>query len=117
MSKLNKINYIEFPSIDLAKTKIFFSIVFGWEYQDYGPEYVAILNNGIDAGFYKSDLNCSTSNGSVLVVIFSEKLEETELKIKNAGGQIIKEIFEFPGGRRFHFLDITGNEFAVWSDK
>ena len=111
-----KINYIEFPSNDLGKTKSFFAKVFDWKFMDYGPEYTAFSNAGIDGGFYKSDLVVSTKNGSVLVVLYSNELERTQSKITDAGGKIIKSIFSFPGGRRFHFSDPNGNEYAVWSD-
>lgn len=115
MDKHEKINYLEFPTSDLVASKNFFSTVFGWTFTDYGPEYTAFDNAGIDGGFFKSDLTVSTNNGSVLIVFYSDVLEQTLEKIKNAGGSIIKPIFEFPGGRRFHFGDPGGNEFAVWS--
>lgn len=117
MSNHEKIHYLEFPSKDIAKTKQFFTDLFSWEYTDYGPDYVAVLNAGIDAGFFKSDKNSSTDNGAALIVFFSDNLEETYGKVTTSGGEIVKEIFSFPGGRRFHFADLTGNEFAVWSDK
>ena len=113
----HKINYIEFPAKSMAKTKLFFAKVFNWTFQDYGVEYCAICNGGIDGGFYKSDLVSKTENGSMLIVLYSEQLVETKDKIVNAGGSILKEIFDFPGGKRFHFCDPNGNEFAVWSDK
>jgi len=116
MSQHEKINYIEFPAKDIAATKTFFADVFGWKFVDYGSEYVAIENAGIDGGFFKSDLNISTKNGSALIVFYSENLEKTQTNIEVAGGSIIKAIFAFPGGRRFHFTDPSGNEFAVWSD-
>lgn len=112
----NKINYIEFAAHDLEKTKAFFNRVFGWEFTDYGLEYTAFESRGIDCGFYKADLKSTTASGGALVVFYSENLEETERKIKNAGGIIAKEIFSFPGGRRFHFVEPSGNEIAVWSD-
>ena len=111
-----KINYLEFPSKDLGKTKIFFTEVFAWKFTDYEPEYTAFENAGINGGFFKSDLNVSTENGSVLVVLYSKRLEQTQRKIEKSGGLIIKPIFSFPGGRRFHFSDPNGNEYAVWSD-
>jgi predicted enzyme related to lactoylglutathione lyase len=111
-----KINYLELPARDIEKTRSFFSTVFGWSFVDYGHEYIAFSNEGIDGGFYRSDLNCSTTNGSALVIFYSNNLEQTMEKIKSAGGSIIKPVFTFPGGRRFHFSDPNGNEFAVWSD-
>lgn len=112
-----KINYLELPAKDLGKAKIFFQAVFDWDFTDYGPEYAAFDNAGLNGGFYQSDLNCSTEKGSVLVVFYSKFLEQTQLKIEQAGGKIVKPVFSFPGGRRFHFADPNGNEYAVWSDK
>lgn len=116
MNEHEKINYIELPARNLQATKEFFAAVFGWSFVDYGPEYAAFSNAGIDGGFYKADLTVSTNNGSALIVFFSEALEKTQTKIENAGGSIIKPIFSFPGGRRFHFNDPNGNEYAVCSD-
>jgi uncharacterized protein len=117
MSAHEKINYVEFPARDIAATKSFFGNVFGWNFQDYGPDYCSILGAGIDGGFFRSDLKARTATGSVLVVLFSEDLEATFKKVADAGGVIEKEIFAFPGGRRFHFIEPSGNELAVWSDK
>ena len=111
-----KINYLEIPSRDLAKTKSFFTQVFGWSFTDYGPEYTAFSDKAIDGGFYLSDLIATSQEGSVLVVFYSEHLEQTRSKIEPAKGLIVKDIFSFPGGRRFHFSDPNGNEYAVWSD-
>ncbi len=116
MKAHEKINYVEFPSQDIEKTKIFFNDAFGWEFQDFGPEYSAFSNQGLDGGFFKSELCSTTINGGALIVFFSDDLESTLIKIENAGGVLIKPIFSFPGGRRFHFQEPSGNEFAVWSD-
>lgn len=116
MNQHEKINYVEFPAIDIAATKRFFGDVFGWVFADYGPDYIAFSNEGLDGGFFKSDLYAATKNGSALIVFYSNNLEETLLKIEAAGGIIAKPVFSFPGGRRFHFLDPNKNEFAVWSD-
>ena len=83
---------------------------------DYGPKYAAFTDEGLDGGFFKSELNSSSDNGSALIVLYSEKLEATQSKIEKAGGKIVKPIFSFPGGRRFHFTDPNGNEYAVWSE-
>ena len=116
MNNHEKINYIEFPSKDIQKTKAFFQKAFNWSFTDYGDEYIAFSNQGIDGGFFKSDLSVSTQKGSALIVFYSKDLEATQSKIENAKGKIIKPIFSFPGGRRFHFADPNGNEYAVWSD-
>lgn len=116
MNEHEKINYVEFPARNIEAAKSFFTTVFSWSFVDYGPDYTAFSNEGIDGGFFKSDLVASTTNGSALIVFYSQALEETQSKIENAGGTIIKPIFSFPGGRRFHFNDPNGNEYAVWSD-
>lgn len=116
VTKHNKINYIEIPALNIEATKVFFAEVFGWSFVDYGPEYCSFGAQGVDGGFFKSDLLVSTKSGSPLIVLYSNELETTQNKILNAGGAIIKATFSFPGGRRFHFSDPNGNEYAVWSE-
>ena len=111
-----KINYLEFPAKDIQAVKDFFSAAFGWQFEDYGPDYVAFSNEGVNGGFFRSEQSSTTANGSVLTVFYSKDLASTQAKIENAGGAIAKPIFSFPGGRRFHFYDPNGNEYAVWSD-
>lgn len=117
MSAHEKINYIELPAINIERAKAFFAAVFSFVFTDYGPEYTAFSNAGIEGGFFRSDQIVSTANGSVLIVFYSHELEETQKKIEDEGGSIIKPVFSFPGGRRFHFTDPNGNEYAVWSDR
>ena len=116
MKETGKIDYVELPSRNIEATKTFFTEAFGWSFIDYGPEYVAMEDAGLDGGFYKSDRAATTSNGSVLVVLYSSELEATLDKVKSAGGEIVQDIFPFPGGRRFHFCDPNGNEYGVWSE-
>jgi len=116
MNEHEKINYVEFPAKDIEQTKAFFHSIFGWSFADFGPEYVAFTDSGINGGFFKSDRVVSTEKGSALVVFYSNSLESTQTKIEKAGGAIVKPVFSFPGGRRFHFSDPNGNEYAVWSD-
>ena len=111
-----KINYIELAANDLAATKAFFTAAFEWEFTDYGPEYTAFSNAGIEGGFYRAQLKANAAEGSALVVFYSRSLEATQAKVEAAGGVISTAIFSFPGGRRFHFIEPSGNEFAVWSD-
>lgn len=116
MNTHEKINYVEFPAKDLEVVKAFFKAAFAWKFTDFGPDYTAFSGEGLDGGFFKSDLTSSTATGSALIVFYSNNLEETLLKIENASGKIVKPIFSFPGGHRFHFTDPNGNEYAVWSD-
>ena len=117
MCSHHKIHYLEFPSRDITKTKAFFSAVFDWTFTDYGPEYTAFANAGIDGGFFLSAQASTTDNGGALVVFFSDSLEQTQAAIEAADGAITRPIFSFPGGRRFHFIDPNGNEYAVWSNQ
>lgn len=117
MNQHEKLNYVEFSSPNLEATKAFFATAFGWTFVDYGPDYAAFSDEGLDGGFFKSELTASAEKGSALLVFYSEALEETLQKVETAGGAIVKPIFSFPGGRRFHFTEPSGNEFAVWSDQ
>jgi predicted enzyme related to lactoylglutathione lyase len=112
----DKINYVEFPARDIPATKAFFEAVFGWSFEDYGPEYAAFSDQGVDGGFFHSDLASSTASGGALIVLYSDDLENLQNRVERAGGTIVKSIFPFPGGRRFHFIEPSGNEMAVWSD-
>lgn len=112
----DKINYVEFPARDIESTKAFFKAVFDWTFEDFGPDYTAFSDQGIDGGFFRSDGYSSTNTGSALVVLYSDSLEVMQKRIQQAGGKILKPIFSFPGGRRFHFAEPSGNELAVWSE-
>lgn len=111
--KHEQVQYIEFLSSDLPRIKEFYTKAFGWKFTDFGPGYTAFEGEYVDGGFAAGE----AKKGSVLVILYSEKLEETLEKVKAAGGTIVKDVFTFPGGRRFHFSDPDGNELAVWSDK
>lgn len=111
-----KINYLELPAADLDATAEFYSGAFGWTFVDYGPEYRAFNDGFIDGGFYKSNQSSTTDNGAALIVLFAEDLEAILTAVTDNGGKILKDIFSFPGGRRFHFADPNGNELAVWTD-
>lgn len=110
-----KIDYLELPARDLEAAKIFFQQLFGWTFVDYGPDYTAFSGAGMDGGFYRAELSSVTENGAALLVFYSDQLEQTMRKVEAAGGDIVKPVFDFPGGRRFHFTDPNGNEYAVWS--
>lgn len=116
MNVHGKLNYVEFPAADLEATKAFFEAAFGWQFTDYGPDYTSFSDQGLDGGFYRADAASVTANGGALVIFYSARLEETLAKVEAAGGRINKPIFSFPGGRRFQFLEPSGNELAVWGD-
>ncbi len=107
-------DYIEFPSTDIGKTKAFYIEVFGWRFTDYGPDYTSFEDGRLAGGFSKE---LQVARGGSLVVIYASDLTACEAKVKTAGCKIVKEAFDFPGGRRFHFADPSNNELAVWSEK
>ncbi len=111
-----KINYIEFPAADFDAVQGFYAKAFGWVFTDYGPEYRAFNDGNLDGGFYRAEQKSITETGAALVILYADDLEDTCDRVTACGGIIIKDIFSFPGGRRFHFTDPNGNELAVWSD-
>jgi predicted enzyme related to lactoylglutathione lyase len=112
----NTIDYVEMPSNDLAATRDFFSQLFGWSFQDYGSDYCAFDDGRTTGGFFASEKTCSVAGGAPLVVFYHADLERIRAEVSRLGGKIIRDIFDFPGGRRFHFQAPGGGEFAVWSE-
>jgi hypothetical protein len=108
-----RIDYIEFPASDVAATKRFYVELFGWAFTDYGPDYTSFEDGRLTGGFTKQ---ASVARGGALIVIYTRDLEAMEARVRRAGGSIVKPIFGFPGGRRFHFTDPSGNELAIWSE-
>jgi predicted enzyme related to lactoylglutathione lyase len=108
-----RIDYIEFPVADVAIAKRFYSVVFGWTFTDYGPDYSSFADGRLSGGFRGGE---AAVPGGPLVVIYAADLAAAESAVIAAGGRITQPIFAFPGGRRFHFRDPCGHELAVWSD-
>ena len=109
-----RVDYIEFSAPDLESVKRFYAGVFGWTFTDFGPDYTSFADGRLAGGFSKGEP--ATGRGP-LVVIYALDLEGTKTAVVANGGAIVKEPFDFPGGRRFHFLDPSGYELAVWSDR
>jgi uncharacterized protein len=109
----NSIDYVEFPTTDIAKTKAFYGKLFGWTFQDWGPDYISFNDGHLDGGFTK---HAAVTGHYPLIVFWAQDLEGKLKAVKDAGGKVVKEIFEFPGGRRFHFTDPSGNILAMWSE-
>lgn len=101
------------PAVDIAATQKFYSTVFGWKFEDYGPEYTSFFDGRLAGGF--TTFHSAPVQGMYLV-IYGSDLPAMQQKIVEAGGKITREPFAFPGGKRFHFTDPNGNELAVWSD-
>ncbi|MGB8259377.1 MAG: VOC family protein [Terracidiphilus sp.] len=114
----HKISYIEFKSTDIERTKQFYGTVFGWKFKDWGPDYIDCnaADSGLAIGFAKDEPHEGPGKFAPLAVLYSSDLAATEAAILAAGGSIVVPTFEFPGGRRFHFDDGTGNVLAVWSE-
>ena len=114
----HKITYIEFTTTSIEGTKQFYSTVFGWSFKDWGPDYIDCnaASSGIAIGFAKGATHAERTKSAPLVVLYSADLKATEAAIVAAGGSIVVPAFEFPGGRRFHFSDGTGNLLGVWSE-
>lgn len=109
------IDYIEFSVTDMAEAKRFYTAAFGWSFTDYGPDYAGIQKaGGGEAGGMRLDPDAR--HGGPLVILYSTDLEASVQAVRDAGGEIVTEPFPFPGGRRFHFTDPSGNELAVWSE-
>jgi len=109
-----RIDYIEFSATSVPDAKRFYGAAFGWSFEDYGPDYASFADGRLSGGFQTAK---EVRAGGPLVVIYATDLEATEKRVKQAGGKIVRPIFSFPGGRRFHFADPSGNELAVWSDR
>jgi predicted enzyme related to lactoylglutathione lyase len=109
------IDYIEIAVTDMDAAKAFYASAFGWSLVDYGPDYAGIQVDAKEVGGLRRDSEVRV--GGPLVILYSEDLEGSVEAVTAAGGTILKPIYAFPGGRRFHFADPAGNELAVWSDR
>lgn len=109
-----RVDYIELSVTSVSAAKQFYGAAFGWRFEDYGPDYASFADGRLNGGFATAD---SVRAGGPLIVIFAVDLEATEKRVVAAGGKIVRPTFSFPGGRRFHFTDPSGNELAVWSDR
>ena len=109
-----KIGYIEMPGGDLPATKAFYSQAFGWTFTDYGPDYAAFdaASSGMDGGFARPD---AEPTKQPIPILYAHNLEAMLAKVVAAGAEIVRPIFSYPGGRRFHFRDPSGNELAVFT--
>ena len=108
----NKIDYVELVVADIARARAFYGDAFGWTFTDYGDDYCEFADGRLTGGFARGE---PRAGGGPLVILYADDLENALARVTKAGGQIVKPIFAFPGGRRFHFADPDGYEFAVWS--
>jgi uncharacterized protein len=114
----HSIDYVELVVADLAAAKQFYAAAFGWRFTDYGPDYAGFVDRDGEkeaGGMHQDPGRAGSGAAGPLVILYSTALEATRDGVRAAGGRIVKDIFEFPGGRRFQFTDPSGNELAVWS--
>ncbi len=115
MPRHHAIDYIEFTVSDIAVAKRFYAEVFGWTFTDYGPDYAGIQGDGREVGGFNQSSELRV--GGPLVILYSGDLEASVRAVETAGGTLLVPPFTFPGGRRFHFADPSGNELAVWTEE
>ena len=109
-----RIDNIELAVSDIARSREFYGKAFGWTFTDYGPAYCEFSDGRLTGGLANGS---PVTPGGPLVILYADDLAETQRRLEAAGARIVKPVFAFPGGRRFHFLDPDGYELAVWSDK
>lgn len=114
MRSEKRIDYLEIPVTDPARARDFFAQLMGWEFQDWGDDYISFNDGNLDGGFRRADAPAPATG--VLVVFFSSDLERDRDRVVELGASISQDIFSFPGGRRFHFVDPVGNEYAIWGE-
>ncbi|MBO9880848.1 VOC family protein [Xanthomonas sp. D-109] len=108
----HRIDYLEFAVASIAAAKAFYGQAFDWTFQDYGPDYCEFRDGRLSGGFFHG----TPQAGGALVVLYSHDLAATQARIEAAGGRIVRPVFAFPGGHRFHFADRDGYELAVWCE-
>lgn len=111
--KDRQIDNIEFNVSDIKLSKDFYGAVFGWSFVDYGPTYTEFSDGRLTGGFTTGE---PVRPGGPLVILYSDDLAGAESRVVAAGGMISREVFSFPGGKRFHFVDPDGYELAVWTE-
>jgi len=114
MTRLDRIDYVELAATDMSAAKAFYRAVFGWKFEDYGPDY-ASFKEGRLAGGLTTQRQPAKLGAGTLIVFLADDLRGTQKRVVVAGGKVTTELFEFPGGQRFHFSDPSGNELAVWA--
>lgn len=117
MSRERRIDYVEFASSDPAASRAFFEKVFDWSFVDYGSDYTAFDDGRLQGGFFRGQPQRASDSGAPLLVLYADQLAPVEVAVRDAGGEIVRPVFSFPGGSRFQFVEPGGNELAVWSER
>jgi predicted enzyme related to lactoylglutathione lyase len=108
----HRVDFFELPVVDMSAAKAFYAAAFGWAFEDWGPDYADIKGAGLSGGLRA--VPEAAPSGGVLVILYSEDLEASEKAVVAAHGKVT-ERHDFPGGRRFHFADPSGNQLAIWT--
>lgn len=106
-----RLNYVELPAGEIGATRSFYEQAFGWTMTEFAPTYAATTSGDVDLGL---DADKADQPSAPLPVIEVSDVEAALAAVEQAGGTIVRPIFSFPGGRRFHFRDPSGNELAAW---
>lgn len=109
-----QIDYVEFNVTDIPRTRDFYRKAFGWTFTDYGPEYCEFNDGRLKGGF--TTLGSPRPGGGPLVILHADDLPATVRRVEDVGGRIVRPIYSFPGGQRFHFADPDGYELAVYTE-
>jgi uncharacterized protein len=109
------ISYVEINVKDLPATRGFYEAAFGWEFNDYGPTYAGIRASDGEGEVGGLNAGSEPARGGPLVLLFSNDLDASVAAVEAAGGQVVSGPYDYPGGRRFHFTDPSGNELGVYS--
>ncbi|HEY3324378.1 MAG TPA: VOC family protein [Planctomycetota bacterium] len=109
-----QLDYLEINVKDLAESKAFYGYLFGWTFLDQGTEYTCFTDGRLRGGFQLT--RRPLSGGGIVPVLYASDLDGAKQRIQSSGGRVVRDTFFFPGGRRFHFVDPSGNEIGVWSD-
>lgn len=110
----NRIDYVEIPVTDIRKARAFLEAMFGWSFKEWGDEYLSFSDGRLNGGIRLAPEAAPAAG--VLLVFYSDDLERDVERVKDLGGTISQDIFSFPGGRRFHFVDPAGTEYAIWAE-
>lgn len=105
-----RLNYVELPAGDIGAARAFYEAAFGWSMTGFGPTYAATTTGDTDIGLQADEAEATRAP---LAVIEVDDLEAALAAVEQAGGTVVRPIFAFPGGRRFHFTDPSGNELAA----
>ncbi|PTY01082.1 VOC family protein [Opitutus sp. ER46] len=113
MYTANRLFYVEFYARDPERTKAFFGDVLGWTFKAYGPDYTEFSDGAMTGGIVRGDRRSRIADGGVLLVTYTPELERMRDLVVKHGGTITQDIFAFPGGRRFHYAEPSGNELSI----